>query len=525
MANLNLGIVIGAALSSSFRSTFSGAEKSTDQLGKALRDTDAKLRTVTGIKRFEGELSRLRAEQASAGGNSKALANEIRGVERELSRAQKTAGKYGIALDRLGDEEARLTREQAKNKRRDMGAKVGRSVGGGLATAGRVAGAGVGVAVAVAGAAFAMGKEFADNAEALVNTANKLGYTTQAYQELQLAAAAAGISQETFNDSSEKMVTEISRVAATGKGAAAPALAELGLSAKKLGQMKPDEQMQAISDAMGKVANADDKLRLTKGIFGKGGGEMVTVLGGNLSQMREEVRKTGAVLSDKQLADGLKLDDALDRAELSAKGLTNTVGAALVPALTSMVEKASAFATDHGPQLQAMGTVLGATFTAVGEILGGAFNMLEKIGTSIGETLGWIEEKSGVITKIANLFGGDDSAGGAQKPAPADVFPATSVGATFAEKNGAAAGPVTSVGATFAEKNGAAAGPALPRPTLSGGGNNTTTNSVHAPITINAAPGQSPEAIGQQVDKHLRAREKQAGIQQRGALHDGASTQ
>ncbi len=49
---------------------------------------------------------------------------------------------------------------------------------------------------------------------------------------------------------------------------------------------------------------------------------------------------------------------------------------------------------------------------------------------------------------------------------------------------------------------------------------NSSSTKIDAPITINAAPGMSPEEIGVQVNRALDERESQARARQRGALHD-----
>ncbi len=58
--------------------------------------------------------------------------------------------------------------------------------------------------------------------------------------------------------------------------------------------------------------------------------------------------------------------------------------------------------------------------------------------------------------------------------------------------------------------------PASQQAGVAGGSTNIT-------ITINAAPGQSPDAIARAVAAELDRRERQKGVQRRGALHDGAN--
>jgi len=52
------------------------------------------------------------------------------------------------------------------------------------------------------------------------------------------------------------------------------------------------------------------------------------------------------------------------------------------------------------------------------------------------------------------------------------------------------------------------------------GANNSSATNINAPITVNAAPGQSSEEIAAQVAIQMRQREQQAGDNHRAALFD-----
>ena len=73
------------------------------------------------------------------------------------------------------------------------------------------------------------------------------------------------------------MVRRISE-AARGTGEAVNALDELGVSAQRLASMSPDQQFSTLADAMAKVKNQGDRVRLSMKLFDSEGVALVNTL-------------------------------------------------------------------------------------------------------------------------------------------------------------------------------------------------------------------------------------------------------
>jgi len=145
---------------------------------------------------------------------------------------------------------------------------------------------GVGVAAGVAGLIVLVNK-YAAEIDSLAKFSTKFGLTVGVLQKLQYQAELTGVSISTMNMSIQKMVRNISE-ASLGIGTAKEELKELGLSAAYLNSLKPDQQFLAIADAMKKVGNQNDKVRMSIAIFGRSGTDILNTMAGDLRGMSDE---------------------------------------------------------------------------------------------------------------------------------------------------------------------------------------------------------------------------------------------
>lgn len=499
--NFSIGLLLGAAMQSSFSSAMRSAKGGADDLAKHIKKTNKELGAVQDAKKYRDILVELRKKQEVAGSGSERLAAGIAAVEKHYREAKREAKSYGYEINKLDAAEKKLLKQQRSLERE----KKSRNGGGIVATgAGALGGVVVGaaaIAAEIGTAAYEFGEKYAKQAQEIGETAKTLGYNVEAFQELEMAAKAAGISNEQFAASSVNMTRSISE-AAIGQGKAKGVLKELGFDAAKLAKMKPEDQMDALSKSLAGVRLEGDRVRIASKIFGKeGGADMLRILQEGpeaLAKFRAEARATGGVMSEDMVRDGLKLNDALDAAEQSFMGLSNTVGAALAPALAEVAGELTEFTKTHGPEIHNFGKLLGFAFSLIAkdiELVGGA---IQTVGESIGNTLGWIETKTGWISKVGDLFQADQRAepGGA-KPAAAQ------------QGLGLAAKPSNVVPMGRLMRDGGA--------TVNN--HNTTAN-----IVVHAAPGQDEQKIGEAVRTELDKRDREQARQQRGAFHDGALT-
>ena len=132
-------------------------------------------------------------------------------------------------------------------------------------------------------------------------TARKLGLAANDLVALQLAGSQlAGMAGGAVSMALQRMTRRLAEAAA-GTGEAKAAILELGLSAQQLNQMGPAEAFKAIADAIAKVPNDADKLRLAFKLFDSEGAALVNVLRegwSTVDEFREKSQKLGMTFTD-----------------------------------------------------------------------------------------------------------------------------------------------------------------------------------------------------------------------------------
>lgn len=202
---------------------------------------------------------------------------------------------------------------------------------------GRWAAAGTAAAAAVGAA---MVRSQMQTIDALAKTADRLGLTTEALAGLQRSAALSGADVRTLNMALQRMTRRVAE-AAQGTGEAKGALRELGVDAKALVQLSPDQQFKALSDAMQGVAEQGDRVRLAMKLFDSEGVKLLNTLqmgSEALEKQEEQARKLGVALSRTDAAKVEAANDAMTDAGQAIEGIINRVAVALAPAIEGLAE-------------------------------------------------------------------------------------------------------------------------------------------------------------------------------------------
>lgn len=166
----------------------------------------------------------------------------------------------------------------------------------------------------------------------------RIGVTAEGLSRLQYAAKVTGVSTQTLEMGLQRATRRIAE-AAQGSGEAVGALSELGLSAEKLSQAKPDEQFKVLADALNKVPNQADKVRLAMKLLDSEGVALLqTMEGGSaaINALGEEADKTGATISTKFAQQATAANAAMIKVGAVTTGLTNQLTVALAPTLESI---------------------------------------------------------------------------------------------------------------------------------------------------------------------------------------------
>jgi hypothetical protein len=249
-----------------------------------------------------------------------------------------------------------------------------------------------------------MGKDFAETAEQIKNTAKMTGMSTDQVQELGHAASMTGASSETMSTGLRKL-TMVMTEAKSGSAEAVAAFKNVGISQAELANASPYEVLMKVSNAYANSADNANKSANAQKLFGRSGMELIPMLdqgSAGIEKFGEQAQQLGIVLDSATLEKGeeanQKFKEMGDVMHAAALG----IGADLVPAMEKAAEGIIQSATQGG--------VLNTVMQMVGEVISTVVDIFSQFGqiiVSIGQTVGQIF--STIYSAILSVFGMDSS--------------------------------------------------------------------------------------------------------------------
>jgi hypothetical protein len=442
-------IKIGASISKAFKSDTLGAASALGKLTDAQKRLKAAEAAAKSVSRLGSEVGRakarydqaavslrhLEAAERAAGGATKestkwraAGTKEVAKAAKELDRATKAAEKNARAMGDLGKLRFQASRERIFGAGSDkpqtpLVQKAGEQLRGIGSDVLRLGVAALGAGGAMAGLAMKSLKA----GDELGDTSDKLGISAKALQELRYGAQQSGAETGELDKSLRKMLVTVGKFKnAKGKAKGDSSLVlggvqmlgtgggeggaggdqdpfkRLGLNAKTLANLKPDEQLKKIADGMAKLKTHADKAAVAQAIFGKGATDLLPFLeegSAGIDKLSAAANKFGGVLSDDAIKAADEADRALKDAELAVSGLTATLGAELLPVATKVFKEFSAWVARNRGQIQQWAQ------TAAKWIEGKGIPALMKIGA---EVKAFAIKAASLIDLAARMTGGFD---------------------------------------------------------------------------------------------------------------------
>lgn len=252
----------------------------------------------------------------------------------------------------FGDLVVRLTLDKTRFNTGISGINSSLSTMGSLATA---AAAGFTAIAAGAGAATYALVQFVkpsfDALDALGDLSKRLGVATDDLAALQFAAKLAGVEQEGLTVGVTKFLDTLSN-ANNGVKAAVSSFEALGISAQSLKGLDLTQQMVQVADAIGKIEDPADRVRIAMDLFGRSGTQMLQLFndgGQSLVQTLEEARALGVAPTNEEVERIQRANDAIDKMKASWSGVANTLAIELAPS----VEKFANMLTETVPKIVA----------------------------------------------------------------------------------------------------------------------------------------------------------------------------
>ena len=153
-------------------------------------------------------------------------------------------------------------------------------------------------------------------ADTLVKTADKIGFTTDALQELRFASDQAGVSQQTLDLALQRFSRRVGE-AVQGSGELKDTLIQLGIAVTdSSGRARSaDDVLRDLSNAMGRTASAGGRLRIAFKAFDSEGAALVNLFGRGADaadKLRQKARDLGIVMDEKLVRAAARAKGELD---------------------------------------------------------------------------------------------------------------------------------------------------------------------------------------------------------------------
>ena len=175
---------------------------------------------------------------------------------------------------------------------------------------------GLTAAVGAAGGLAFLVKRSIDAADSIAKTADAIGISTDALQELRFAADLSGVSVESLDKALKFATKAIGELRTRTSSELTTALkdfdAQLLRNIRSAGSV--EEAINLVFRRMGEMEDATKKAALSKSVFGRAGMVMVNIVRGEadaLEEMRQQARDLGIVLDEELLRSAEKTKDQL----------------------------------------------------------------------------------------------------------------------------------------------------------------------------------------------------------------------
>lgn len=291
---------------------------------------------------------------------------------------------------------------------------LGVAAGGVLSNVAKL-GAGL-AAMGAAGAAslFAITKSVADNLGAFDDLANRTGVSRERLQEWDYAAQNTGVSSEELGASIEAFSKNLGK-AATGTGKAKAVLDGLKIAYKDThGRVKPlGDLLPVIADKLQKIKDPARQAAAASAIFGGAGVKLLPMLkdgSKGLTDFADRARELGLVVSEDGVKAADNFGDTLLDLQLAFKGIQNTIGVALMPVMTELINKFIELVVKYRPQIEAFAKDFAAELPGRIERLVGFLGDLWAGIQPVIEAVGFLSDKFGganvALTAVGVVIGG-----------------------------------------------------------------------------------------------------------------------
>jgi hypothetical protein len=161
-------------------------------------------------------------------------------------------------------------------------------------------------------------------AAGLADLGAKLDMDSESLQRFQYMGSLVGVSMESLANAALKLQENLAKNP--------DAFKKWGLDARELRDLKPEQQLVAISDAIRSIGDRQQQVAAIKDLMGKGGAENLGLMRQDLSALIVESDQLGVAMGDKLVGKLDDVDDATTRLSTSWEALKDKIVGGIVAA-------------------------------------------------------------------------------------------------------------------------------------------------------------------------------------------------
>ncbi len=277
-----------------------------------------------------------------------------------------------------------------------------------------------------------------NDASKLVDTADKIGLTTTALQELSFGFAQAGVDASTFETGMEQFSKRIGEAATRG-GKLADIFKANGVALRDAnGEIRSSESLLgSYAELIRNATTEQEKMLLVTEAFGRGGGDMVNALNegaAGIDRMKQAASDAGGVIDEELLRRAEEMGDRWDAAwRRFAVGSQTAILTALV-GLDDLSNKFAEFEKQKNAALAGamVGSLAGTVPDGKGErLIGPDARVSEAFGGEIQKAddklVEALQKRYGAAATKATIIPGDKPSGGGGGGASRNAAAATAL--------------------------------------------------------------------------------------------------
>ena len=195
--------------------------------------------------------------------------------------------------------------------------------------------------------------EVAEQGDEFAKMSLRIGASVEALSEYKHVAEISGVAFNTLTMAWQRQTRRIAE-AAKDTGEAKDAIKELGLSAIELNRLAPDQQFEALADALALVENKADRVRLAMKLWDSEGVRLVQVVNQGsaaIRAMKQDAHDLGLVYTEELAEASAEFNDALLRMKGSVTGVKMAIGKELLPVLTDAFDEMTEYVVENRDEI------------------------------------------------------------------------------------------------------------------------------------------------------------------------------